>query len=179
MRLRRSWRSQSGRDGLAGCNEIATLFGQPVLLLIASLLMAPEPFGEVRRGTVVRPDYGDYCCVEFPPSVFASRVVVTTSSRTEFPTVRLLSSGRARAGRRRRGGSRSPRSQQWFPFFSVRLLSSGRARAGWRRRGGNRSLRSLQWFPFFSVHHPRGMPLRDLFFPCLLLVLACVRWDCT
>ncbi|MQL97134.1 hypothetical protein Taro_029816 [Colocasia esculenta] len=23
------------------------------------------------------------------------------------------------------------------------------------------------------------MPLRDLFFPGLLLVLACVRWDCT
>ncbi|MQL69891.1 hypothetical protein Taro_002190 [Colocasia esculenta] len=47
---------------------------------------------------------------EFPPSVFTSRVVVTMSSRTEFPTVRLLNSGRARAGRRRRGGSRSPRS---------------------------------------------------------------------
>ncbi|MQL73621.1 hypothetical protein Taro_005958 [Colocasia esculenta] len=47
---------------------------------------------------------------EFPPSVFASRVVVTTSSRTEFPTVRLLSSSRVRAGRRRRGGSRGPRS---------------------------------------------------------------------
>ncbi|MQM00531.1 hypothetical protein Taro_033263 [Colocasia esculenta] len=35
--------------------------GQPVLLLTASLLTAPEPFGEVRRGTVVRPDYGDVC----------------------------------------------------------------------------------------------------------------------
>ncbi|MQM01350.1 hypothetical protein Taro_034099 [Colocasia esculenta] len=37
-----------------------------------------------------------------------------TSSRTEFLTVRLLSNGRASAGRRRRGGSRSPRetSQQ-------------------------------------------------------------------
>ncbi|MQM11523.1 hypothetical protein Taro_044431 [Colocasia esculenta] len=87
---------------------------RPVLLLTASLLTAPEPFGEVRRGTVVRPDYGGYCCVacvlprsdemrgpgprsrirrrwtrltaESPPSVFTSRVVVTTSSRTEFPT---------------------------------------------------------------------------------------------
>ncbi|MQL82339.1 hypothetical protein Taro_014823 [Colocasia esculenta] len=36
--------------------------GQPVLLLTASLLTAPEPFGEVRRRTVVRPDYGGYCC---------------------------------------------------------------------------------------------------------------------
>ncbi|MQL67802.1 hypothetical protein Taro_000076 [Colocasia esculenta] len=33
--------------------------------------------------------------------------------------------------------------------------------------------------PSFSARHPRGMPLRDLFFPCLLLVLACVRWDYT
>ncbi|MQM12929.1 hypothetical protein Taro_045851 [Colocasia esculenta] len=49
--------------------------------------------------------------VEFPPSVFTSRVVVTTSSRTEFPTVRLLSSGRARAGRRRRGGETSQQRQ--------------------------------------------------------------------
>ncbi|MQL93285.1 hypothetical protein Taro_025931 [Colocasia esculenta] len=121
--------------------------GQPVLLLTASLLTAPELFGEVRSGTVVRPDYGGYCCVacvlprsdetrgpgprsrirclwtrltaESPPSVFTSLVVVTTSSRTEFPTestfrtvllVSLLSSGRARVGRRRQGGSRGPRS---------------------------------------------------------------------
>ncbi|MQL97548.1 hypothetical protein Taro_030241 [Colocasia esculenta] len=47
---------------------------------------------------------------------FTSRVVVTTSSRTEFPTestsrtVSLPSSGRARVGRRRRGGSLGPRS---------------------------------------------------------------------
>ncbi|MQL98410.1 hypothetical protein Taro_031118, partial [Colocasia esculenta] len=47
---------------------------------------------------------------EFPPSVFTRRVVVTTSSRTEFPTVRLLSGSTARAGRRRRGGETS---QQW------------------------------------------------------------------
>ncbi|MQL87512.1 hypothetical protein Taro_020051 [Colocasia esculenta] len=33
--------------------------------------------------------------------MFTSRVVVTTSSRMEFRTVRLLSSGRARAGQRR------------------------------------------------------------------------------
>ncbi|MQL88176.1 hypothetical protein Taro_020737 [Colocasia esculenta] len=68
----------------------------------------------------------------------------------EFPTVctfhtvlvvRLLSSGRACAGRRRWGGCRGPRSYQWFPF-SVRLLSSGRARAGRRRRGGSPGPRS-------------------------------------
>ncbi|MQL83848.1 hypothetical protein Taro_016338 [Colocasia esculenta] len=121
------------------------LTGQPVLLLTASLLTAPEPFGEVRRGTVVRPDYGGYCCVpcvlprsdemqgpgprsrirrlwthltaESPPSVFTSRVVVTTSSHTEFPTestfrtVSLLSSGRVRVGRRRRGGESSQQRQ--------------------------------------------------------------------
>ncbi|MQL93243.1 hypothetical protein Taro_025881 [Colocasia esculenta] len=32
--------------------------GQLVILLAASLLVAPEPFGEARRETVVRPDYG-------------------------------------------------------------------------------------------------------------------------
>ncbi|MQM19554.1 hypothetical protein Taro_052560 [Colocasia esculenta] len=32
--------------------------GQSVLLLTASLLVAPEPLGEARRGIVVRPDYG-------------------------------------------------------------------------------------------------------------------------
>ncbi|MQM12082.1 hypothetical protein Taro_044995 [Colocasia esculenta] len=45
-----------------------------------------------------------------PSICVASRVVVTTSCRTEFSTVRLLSSGRTRAGRRRRGGSRGPHS---------------------------------------------------------------------
>ncbi|MQM16938.1 hypothetical protein Taro_049901 [Colocasia esculenta] len=34
--------------------------GQPVLFLTASLLAAPEPLREVRRGTVVQPDYGGY-----------------------------------------------------------------------------------------------------------------------
>ncbi|MQM13660.1 hypothetical protein Taro_046586 [Colocasia esculenta] len=37
--------------------------GQPVLFLTASLFAAPEPPREDRRGTVVRPDYGGYCCV--------------------------------------------------------------------------------------------------------------------
>ncbi|MQL88832.1 hypothetical protein Taro_021405, partial [Colocasia esculenta] len=36
--------------------------GQPVLLLTASLFAASEPLREARRGTVVRPDYGGYCC---------------------------------------------------------------------------------------------------------------------
>ncbi|MQL92744.1 hypothetical protein Taro_025374 [Colocasia esculenta] len=53
--------------------------------LTASLFAAPEPLREARRGTVVWPDYDGYCWV------------------------RLLSSGRARAGLRRRGGSRGPR----------------------------------------------------------------------
>ncbi|MQL99600.1 hypothetical protein Taro_032318 [Colocasia esculenta] len=44
-----------GRRGQLGVLPGA---GQPVLLLTASLLTAPEPFGEVRRGTVVWPDYG-------------------------------------------------------------------------------------------------------------------------
>ncbi|MQL93252.1 hypothetical protein Taro_025901, partial [Colocasia esculenta] len=60
---------------------------------------------------------------EFPPSVFASRVVVSTSSRTEFPIVRLLSSDRARAGRKRRGGSRGETSQQ--------RQGARRAETGW------------------------------------------------
>ncbi|MQM21294.1 hypothetical protein Taro_054331 [Colocasia esculenta] len=72
-----------------------------------------------RRDFVVTAQCVATPAAEFPPFVFTSRVVVTTSSRTEFPTmctfrtvlvVRLLSSGRACAGRRRRGGSRSPRS---------------------------------------------------------------------
>ncbi|MQL79767.1 hypothetical protein Taro_012200 [Colocasia esculenta] len=55
----------------------------------------------------------------FPLSVITSHVVVMTSSRAEFPTmlyfrtalvVRLLNSGRERAGQRRRGGSSGPRS---------------------------------------------------------------------
>ncbi|MQM12493.1 hypothetical protein Taro_045412 [Colocasia esculenta] len=61
--------------------------------------MAPEPPREARRGTLVWPDYGDYCgllCASTP-----------TLSRVE---VRLLSSGRARVGQSRRGGRRRPRS---------------------------------------------------------------------
>ncbi|MQM18691.1 hypothetical protein Taro_051686 [Colocasia esculenta] len=37
--------------------------GQSVLLLTTSLFVAPEPPREARRGTIVRPDYGGYCCV--------------------------------------------------------------------------------------------------------------------
>ncbi|MQM06397.1 hypothetical protein Taro_039223 [Colocasia esculenta] len=37
--------------------------------------------------------------------------------------VRLLSSGRARVGRTRRGGSGGPRSWQWFPFLVYVTLS--------------------------------------------------------
>ncbi|MQM10269.1 hypothetical protein Taro_043158 [Colocasia esculenta] len=37
--------------------------GQSALLLTTSLFVAPEPPTEARRGTVVRPDYGSYCCV--------------------------------------------------------------------------------------------------------------------
>ncbi|MQL74376.1 hypothetical protein Taro_006736 [Colocasia esculenta] len=66
--------------------------------------------GSASVASVLCPGGVPSVCAEFPPSVFASRVVVTTSSRTEFPTVRLLSSGRVRAGRRRRGGSRGPRN---------------------------------------------------------------------
>ncbi|MQM14370.1 hypothetical protein Taro_047300 [Colocasia esculenta] len=44
-----------GRRGWLGVLPGA---GQSVLFLTASLLVAPEPLGEARRGTVVRPDYG-------------------------------------------------------------------------------------------------------------------------
>ncbi|MQL88736.1 hypothetical protein Taro_021301 [Colocasia esculenta] len=67
--------------------------------------------------------------VEFPPSVFASRVVVTTSSRTEFPTVRLLSSGRARAGRRRRGDYSPSGSPD--PWAATAKIGSSAWAEGW------------------------------------------------
>ncbi|MQL73277.1 hypothetical protein Taro_005634 [Colocasia esculenta] len=57
---------------------------QPVLFLTASLFVAPEPLGDVRSGTVVRPDYGSYYCVLCVPAPTLTRV-----------EVRLLSSGRA------------------------------------------------------------------------------------
>ncbi|MQL95304.1 hypothetical protein Taro_027973 [Colocasia esculenta] len=61
----------------------------------------------------VRTRVEDKTSAEFPPSVFTSRVVVTTSSHTEFPTVRLLSSsGRARVGWRRLGGETSQQQRQ-------------------------------------------------------------------
>ncbi|MQL75317.1 hypothetical protein Taro_007687 [Colocasia esculenta] len=86
--------------------------------------MAPEPPREAGRRTVVRLDYGGYCCVLCAPTstltrrggrvrsvCVASRVVVTTYSSTEFSTaVRLLSSGRARVRQRRQSGSRHPHS---------------------------------------------------------------------
>ncbi|MQL76599.1 hypothetical protein Taro_008990 [Colocasia esculenta] len=49
---------------------------QPVLLLTASLFTAPEPPREARRGTVVRPDYGGYCCVLCVPAPTLTRVEV-------------------------------------------------------------------------------------------------------
>ncbi|MQL77503.1 hypothetical protein Taro_009919 [Colocasia esculenta] len=102
---------------------------------------------------------------EFPPSVFASRVVVTTSSRTEFPTVctfrtvLVLSRGfsvflLARGARAEvwtchscRGRACGVRCEEETTIPTrrpqrVRLLSSGRVRAGRRRRGGSRSPRS-------------------------------------
>ncbi|MQM20206.1 hypothetical protein Taro_053222 [Colocasia esculenta] len=72
------------------------------------------PFGARRRHPFLREGPNGFVLrveAEFPPSVFTSRMVVTTSSRTEFPTVRLLSSGRARVGRRRRGGETSRQRQ--------------------------------------------------------------------
>ncbi|MQL70900.1 hypothetical protein Taro_003215, partial [Colocasia esculenta] len=54
-------------------------------------------------------------------------------------------------------------------LLKVRLLSSDRTRAGQRRWGGSHRPHSLQWFPLSVVRHPRGMPLRDMFFPCLYL----------
>ncbi|MQL68166.1 hypothetical protein Taro_000493 [Colocasia esculenta] len=127
---------------------------QSVLLLTTSLFAAPEPLGEARRGTIVRPDYGGYCVYfmflphsdetwRFGPGskirrqwthltggvlpvCVAIRVVVTScrfysvSDRGVLHTVvRLLSSGKARAERRRWGGSRGPLSKQWFPLSVV------------------------------------------------------------
>ncbi|MQL97165.1 hypothetical protein Taro_029853 [Colocasia esculenta] len=36
--------------------------------LTASLFAAPELLREARRGTIVRPDYGGYCCVLWVPT---------------------------------------------------------------------------------------------------------------
>ncbi|MQL76465.1 hypothetical protein Taro_008844, partial [Colocasia esculenta] len=47
-----------GRRGQLG---VLPGIGQPVLFLTASLLAAPELLGEVRRETVLRPDYDGYC----------------------------------------------------------------------------------------------------------------------
>ncbi|MQL93985.1 hypothetical protein Taro_026630 [Colocasia esculenta] len=81
---------------------------QSVLLLTASLFLAPDPLKEARSGTVVRSDYGSRV-----RSVYVSiRVVVTTcrlygvSDYGVFfvpSLVKLLNSGRVRIGRRRRG----------------------------------------------------------------------------
>ncbi|MQM21460.1 hypothetical protein Taro_054501 [Colocasia esculenta] len=81
--------------------------GQPVLFLIASLFVAPEPPREATRGTVVWPDYGGYCCVLCAPASTLTRRGGETSQqrkgvcRTE--SVGLLSSGRAHVGRSRWG----------------------------------------------------------------------------
>ncbi|MQL94281.1 hypothetical protein Taro_026931 [Colocasia esculenta] len=56
--------SQSSRDWFGTPRTFRGLLpgaDQLVLVLTASLLVAPEPLGEARRGTVVRPDYGGYC----------------------------------------------------------------------------------------------------------------------
>ncbi|MQM19326.1 hypothetical protein Taro_052329 [Colocasia esculenta] len=64
-------------------------------------LCGPEPPKEARRGTIVRPDYGGYCCVTAPTlmrhgglnlgrgvrSVCVTSRVVVMTCRTEFPTV--------------------------------------------------------------------------------------------
>ncbi|MQL78411.1 hypothetical protein Taro_010844, partial [Colocasia esculenta] len=47
-----------GRRGRLG---VLPGIGQLVQFLTASLLVAPEPLGEARCGTIVRPDYGSYC----------------------------------------------------------------------------------------------------------------------
>ncbi|MQL81857.1 hypothetical protein Taro_014328 [Colocasia esculenta] len=80
-----------GRRGRLGVLPGA---GQPVLFLTPSLLVAPEPHGEARHGTIVQPDYG----------VAAGRALGGRDG------VRLLSSGRVRVGQTRRGGSRGLRS---------------------------------------------------------------------
>ncbi|MQL81961.1 hypothetical protein Taro_014424 [Colocasia esculenta] len=103
-----------GRRGQLGVLPGAV---QPVLFLTTSLLAAPEPLGEVRCGIVVRPDYDGYCVYFVSYLALTRREAVghtpgggdgavgedpVASSGSPFP-VRLLSSGRARAGRKRRG----------------------------------------------------------------------------
>ncbi|MQL77418.1 hypothetical protein Taro_009821 [Colocasia esculenta] len=85
----------------------------PSPFLTASLIAAPEPLREARRGTVVWPDYGEtsqqrqgVCRVEETGRQARSPQLAVVP----LLSVRLLNSGRGRAGRRRRGGRRGPHS---------------------------------------------------------------------
>ncbi|MQM03713.1 hypothetical protein Taro_036498 [Colocasia esculenta] len=143
--------------------------------------------------------------------MFASRVVVTTSSRTEFPTflavlgclprveaavlrrVSLRSCrGRVRAVRceeemflptrrpQRVRSSRGGRDTRLLRpkhdpllVYTMVLVSDFSTAVGCASGGGDGAVVEVPVAssgpPSFSVRHPRGMPLRDLFFPCLYL----------
>ncbi|MQM22869.1 hypothetical protein Taro_055928, partial [Colocasia esculenta] len=121
-----AWNTEDGRSSTR-C-RLASPF------LTASLFVPPEPLREGRRGTVVRLEYGaawrtpgggDGAVGEDPVASSGSHFSVYVTLE-----VRLLNSGRARAGWRRRGSRRGPHSKQWFPFFSPFRLS--------RSEGGDR-----------------------------------------
>ncbi|MQM12682.1 hypothetical protein Taro_045601 [Colocasia esculenta] len=112
----------------------------------ASLLVAPEQLGEARRGTVVRLDYGGYCCVlgVLPRSNETWGLGPGTKIRCRW--THLTAVGRAPGGRDGAVvevpvASSGPPSLLYVTM-EVRLLSSGRARAGRTRRGGSRGPRS-------------------------------------